>query len=234
MKHLFVLLIFISLKNGLQAQVTDSTSTIMKTDSARASNMADSAGAANMSDSARAGNMNNNMNSSSTMTDSSKASMPNRMDSTQTTMPNRMNSMSNSSNSTMSNSSSANSNTAGTMQNPTNSQGMEGYAALPVAESFIPADVMDKIKSKYGNGTIIYDVTPVRAAMPMDSAMQSKDSSSMQQPHPDSASAMAMTAAPVKYNYVVRIIKDGVMQTEYLADDGTTTVMPGDMNKPQQ
>ncbi len=236
MKHLFVLLIFISLKNGLQAQVTDSTNTIMKADSARASNMADSAGAANTSDSARAGNMNNTMNSSSTMTDSSKTTMPNRMDSTQTSTSNRMNSMSNSSNSTMSNSSSANSNRAGTMENPTNVPGMEGYAALPVSETYIPADVMDKIKSKYGSGAIVYDITAVRAAMPMDSAMQSKDSSSsmQQQPQADSASAMAMTVAPVKYNYVVRIIKDGGMQTEYLADDGTTAVMPGNMNKPQQ
>jgi hypothetical protein len=203
MKYLFVLLIFFSLKNGLQAQVTDSTTM--------------------NADSARAGNMNNNMNSPST-----------RADSSNTSISNGMNSMNKSSNSTMSNTSSGNGNMVGTMLNTMNTKGVRGYAALPVMESYIPGDVMDKIKSKYGNGSIIYDVTAVRAAMPTDSAMQSKDSSSMQQPQADSVSAMPMTAAPVKYNYVVRTIKDGAIQTECVADDGTTAVMPNEMNKPQQ
>lgn len=215
MKRLFVLLIFFSVKNGLQAQATDSTS--MKTDSARA------------------GNINSNMNSSSMRSDSSNTSIPNGMDSMHTTTTNGMDSMNNSSNSTMGNSSTGNSKIGGTMQNLMNTKGTRGYAALPVMESFIPADVMDKITSKYGSGTIIYDVTAVKAAMPADSTMQQpKDSSSMQQTKPDSASAMTMAVEPVKYNYVVRTIKDGAIQTEYVADDGTTAVMPGEMNKPQQ
>ncbi len=205
MKHLFVLLIFISLKNGLQAQVTDSTT--MRSDSAQASNMTDSASAANI-------------NSPSTSADSSK------MDSMHTTMSNGTDSMSNSSNNAMSNSNSTPGNT-GAVQNPMNEKGMQGYAALPVMESYVPDDVMDKIKSKYGNGTVIYDITAVRASMPTDS-------SSTQQLQPDSASAMAMSTVPVKYNYVVRTIKDGTIQTECLADDGTTVVTPGEMNKPQQ
>ena len=214
MKHLFVLLIFISLKNGLQAQVTDSTT--MRSDSAQASNMTDSASAANI-------------NSPSTSADSSK------MDSMHTTMSNGTDSMSNSSNNAMSNSNSTPGNT-GAVQNPMNEKGMQGYAALPVMESYVPDDVMDKIKSKYGNGTVIYDITAVRASMPTDSAamQQPTDSSSTQQLQPDSASAMAMSTVPVKYNYVVRTIKDGTIQTECLADDGTTVVTPGEMNKPQQ
>lgn len=215
MKHLFVLLIFISLKNGLQAQVTDSTT--MKADSVRT------------------GNMNNDVNSSPMKSDSTTTSMSNGMDSTHNVSANRMDTVNNSSNSTMANNSIGSSNMKGTMQNPMNVKGMQSYAALPVKESYIPDDVMNKITSKYGSGIIIYDVTAVRAAMPSDSSMQQpKDSSAMHNSPSDSTSGMTMSAAPIKYNYVVRTIKDGAIQTEYLADDATTAVMPGEMNKPQQ
>ena len=38
-------------------------------------------------------------------------------------------------------------------------------------------------------------------------------------------------AATPKYNYLVRTLSNGTLQSEWVGDDGTTTVTPGEMNK---
>ena len=161
MKRLLMLLIFISVKNGLSAQVTDSTHT----------------------DSTRTDNLNNTMNNAS-RTDTSSTNMMNVRDSANNSSPNSMNNMNNNSmnNATDSAGTMNNMNNSNSTNNTNNSTGnsnmnsmsnmnsngmssMSGrntYAALPVKENYISDDILSKIKSKYGNGTIIYDITAIR------------------------------------------------------------------------
>lgn len=223
MKHLLVLLIFISVKNGLSAQVTDST----HTDS-----------------------LNNTMNDPSRTDTSSAHTMNAYRDSANNSSPNSTNNMNNNSMN----------NTTGTMNNMNNSNstnnmnsngmssmtGANTYAALPVRESYVPDDILSKIKSKYGNGTVIYDITAIRAAMLQDSSMMQQnggmrtDSSMTNTSNNNSDSAMARNsnmmqnssmAMTPKYDYLVRTLANGTLQSEWVGDDGTTAITPGEMNK---
>jgi hypothetical protein len=124
--------------------------------------------------------------------------------------------------------------------------GRNTYAALPVKENYISDDILSKIKSKYGNGTVIYDITAIRAAMPQDSSMMHQnggmrtDSSMTNTSNNSGDSAMAgnsnmmqnssMAVTP-KYNYLVRTLSNGTLQSEWVGDDGTTAITPGEMNK---
>ena len=205
MKHLFILLIFISVKNGLSAQVTDSTNTNNppRMDST------------------------NNMNNNSMNADTTHAMNNMNNNSTNNMNNNSMNNMSN-----------MNSNGMGSMSRAT------AFAALPVKESYISDDILSKIKSKYGNGSVIYDITAIRAATPKDSSMTQQNGmstdSSMTKASNNGDSTMAPNGnmmqnssmvMPIKYNYMVRTISNGTLQSEWLGDDGTTSVTPGEMNK---
>ena len=77
----------------------------------------------------------------------------------------------------------------------------EPKAALPVFETFVPASVISAIKQKSTNTDQVYDITTVRAqnnqaANPMET-----------------------------YNYVVRIIRNGVIVTEKLDENGNNINM---------
>jgi len=172
----------------------------------------------------------------------------NNSNSNNTDNMNNMNSTTTNSTNTMNmNDTSMNSN----LINPNNIPGQTDYAALPVLETYVPADIVAQVKQKYPN-QVIYDITAVKA--PVDSSMMVTDSMSMNQngmnqnnttmnqtttTNQDSTSmnatanmnvnnsnngmAMDSTAKmPEKFNYVVRVINGGQLTTETLSSDGTT------------
>ena len=292
MKRLFVLLIFISLKNGLSAQITDTT----RTDSTRMNNMNNTMNNPSRMDSSSTntvnayndsvnnastnattnnsmnnpsdstGSMNNstnnmNNNSMNTTTDTTGATNNMNNNSTNNMNNNSVNSTTDTTMNSMNNNSMNNNSMSNMNSNGMNSSiaGVKSYAALPVMESYVPDDIVSKIKSKYGNGTVIYDITAVRAALPQDSSMtqqngtMSSDSSmnntSMNNNTSVNNGSMNNTtmnngdstmtgnmmqnssvAATPKYNYLVRTLSNGTLQSEWVGDDGTTTVTPGEMN----
>src|SRR6185312_14402466 len=100
-------------------------------------------------------NSTNNMNNNSMNADTTHA----------------MNNMNNNSTNNMNNNSMNNNSMSNMNSNGMGSMSGTAFAALPVRESYISDDILSKIKSKYGNGTVIYDITAIRAAMPPDSSM---------------------------------------------------------------
>lgn len=69
-------------------------------------------------------------------------------------------------------------------------------AALPVLETYIPANVISTIEQRTINGNQVYDITSIKAQAGINK-MQVND-------------------------YVVRFIKDGIIVTETLDANGTT------------
>lgn len=99
---------------------------------------------------------NNNMNSNSNMSNTSNMNM--HSDSA-TTNAGKNNSNMNSSQSMANN---MNNSSMGTskLQNPMNTPGQPGYAALPLLEDYVPDDVVSKLKSQFGNQ--LYSITTVK------------------------------------------------------------------------
>ena len=107
----------------------------------------------------------------------------------------------------------------------------EPKAALPVLETYIPADVISDIKQKVGNGDQLYDITAVKA--PIDSSMMNNnataasttnttattDSTTTNQTSATTANNASM-AMPQSWDYVVRVIRNGAMVTEKLDASG--------------
>ena len=62
------------------------------------------------------------------------------------------------------------------------------YAALPVLETNVPQDIIDKMKSKYGDA--LYDITTI-------------------------------VGTSGQTQYVVRSLKNGQYETDYVSEDGT-------------
>lgn len=218
MKYLFVLAICVSLANHISAQVTDSTT--VTSDSMHMNNM-DTTHPATMNS---MDTMNNSSNATSNMnaTDTSMSMHAAGTDTMQ--MNNNMNSNNSNNMSNMNNNSMNNTMSTAGMTNTMNTKGEKGWASLPVLESYVPDDIMAKIKDKYASGGILYDVTAVQA-MPDSTMMQPHDSAMTQT---DTSMHMAM---PIKYNYVVRMIKDGTLQTETVGSDGMSAVTPGEMKQ---
>lgn len=157
----------------------------------------------------------------------------NSMDSVHHTMNNlNSNAKANSMNSTM--------NTMNNMISDTSNS--HAYAALPVYETYIPANITTQMKQKYP-GNELYDITAVKATR--DSVMWNRNSATSGNMH-DSTNASANQNStttnsaninsgmeiPQKYNYVVRIIKSGAIETETVDSDGNpVTATTNQMNQ---
>lgn len=116
------------------------------------------------------------------------------------------------------------------------------YAALPLYETYIPANITAQMKQKYP-GNELYDITAVKATR--DSVMWNRNSATsgnIQDSTNASANQNSTTTnsannnsgmeIPQKYNYVVRIIKSGAIETETVDSDGNpVTATTNQMNQ---
>lgn len=144
----------------------------------------------------------------------------NRMDSSSMMNNNNNNRMDSSS---MMNNNSMNNNNRMDSSFMNNMPGMRGYAALPVLESYVPADIVSKVKERYGN--TVYDITSIKV-MP-DSSLMNHDSTMTT--HDSTMNQMgtgANAAMPQQFNYAVRFEKNGMMNMEVLNNDASALV-PG-------
>lgn len=151
-------------QNSMRSDSTASMNNTMRTDSSGSMNntMKDtmnnmSNGTMNSMQNDSAHTMNNmNADSARTMTNNnmnsadSTRSVSNPSPGMNSNMQNNMNSNS---------STNTNNMNSGMVTNSQNIEGQTGYASLPVLESYISADVVSKIKSKYPS---VYDITAVK------------------------------------------------------------------------
>ncbi len=164
-------------------------------------------------------NNTNLMDSSSMMNNNNN----NRMDSSSMMNNNSMNNNNRMDSSSMMNNNSMNNNNRMDSSFMNNMPGMRGYAALPVLESYVPADIVSKVKERYGN--TVYDITSIKV-MP-DSSLMNHDSTMTT--HDSTMNQMgtgANAAMPQQFNYAVRFEKNGMMNMEVLNNDASALV-PG-------
>ena len=107
--------------------------------------------------------------------------------------------------------------------NYTNTPGQPDYAALPVLETYIPGNIVAEVKAEH-EGSYIYDITAVKA--PEDTSMAQGTLMNPSTPYSTTADSTATSTAsqnsrPQQYDYVVRYLQGGNMDTEILNNDGS-------------
>jgi len=125
-----------SMNNSMRNDNTETMNNTMRSDSSGSMNHT------MRSDST--GNMNNSMRSDSSEMNSNNANTQNNM---------------NSSSNANTNSNAGMQSSSTTMSSSWNIQGQPGYASLPVLESYVPEDVVSKIRSKYIS---VYDISAIK------------------------------------------------------------------------
>lgn len=139
---------------GSMNNSTNGSMNNMQTDSTRSMNNSNNGTMNNATN----GTMNNTTNGTmNTMSSDSSRSMNSTSPNMNSNMQNNMNS--NSSTNSMNANSSSNAVNPGMVTNSQNIEGQKGYASLPISESYVPDDVIAKIKAKYPT---VYDITPVK------------------------------------------------------------------------
>jgi hypothetical protein len=127
-----------SVNNSMKSDSTASMNNTMKNDSTRSMNNSmkrdSTASMNNTRKSDSTGSVNNNSNINSTNTQSNVNSSASNSDQMHPAFPS-------------------------TINNSQNIVGQPGYASLPVLESYVPADVVAKVKSKYNS---VYDITSIK------------------------------------------------------------------------
>ena len=139
-----------SVNNSMRSDSTAIMNNTMRNDSTASMN--------NTMKSDSTASMNNSMKSDSTGSVNNNSNINNTTTNTQS---NVNSSTSNSNQMTPAFPSTINTSTTNTsmINNIQNIPGLPGYASLPVLESYVPADVVSKVKSKYN---YVYDITPIK------------------------------------------------------------------------
>lgn len=152
--------------NSMASDSTGSMNNTMRSDStASMNNMMRTDSTASMHNTMRTdstGSMNNTMRTDSTATMNNMATDSSHMNSNNANTQSSVNSSAANNtqiNSTNNSNAGMSSVSAGTMTSNWNIQGQPGYASLPVLESYVPEDVVAKVRTKYSS---VYDISAVK------------------------------------------------------------------------